>query len=610
MRIRHIFSAADSRSMIQGDRGFFLRNQMGDFLSLFTLPQTRYEGWFIQKDFGNSPFTKILDRVEVISESGDAEKVIGITNTGSTTSWEMQGGTNLTWKLLTNLSGLTLASSHPTRLRVTLDMRGMYDRPEMGRSYDIRQDSSGSLINYSDPLLKQGVYLHIRSQASFKLQSRWKEQLYPRDVLRHSEPTRLYVYILGEVQANGLAFGVGNSAKEAQEASLAAIKQRPQLPTSGISTTHDTLVNQVATARICAQNSLRLLQSSKGIYAGLPWFHQVWARDELITALGYTLEEQHEVIDQYLGHPLQEGELPTFVGSHSTCADGVGWLTLLAREYDENSLSEDTRQRLTHFLETAHQQLRQYRLASHGLIASGHNATWMDTIGRSGFRLEIQCMYALLLEVLYSLTDEPAYKQEYISFRGKIRQHFFRNSYLHDGLGDPTKRPNVFLAYLLQPELLNQDSWQHCFDAVLSSLRCPWGGLSSLDQSHALYHPYSTGEDNQSYHNGDSWFFINNLTAIALHRLNQSYYGKTIVDILQSSTQEILWEHLIGQPGEISSAAELDSYGCGIQAFSAGTYLALLNQMENYSVRQNLDTKSFFWDSTARSTSATFFKYG
>ena len=210
-------------------------------------------------------------------------------------------------------------------------------------------------------------------------------------------------------------------------------------------------------------------------------------------------------------------------------------------------------------------------------------------------------MYALLLDLLHSLTGQEEYHQERIIILGKIREHFWQGSYLADGLGDTTIRPNVFLAYLLQPDLLSETQWYTCFDTALKALSTPWGGLSSLDRDHPDFHGFSTGENNQSYHNGDSWFFINNLAAIAMHRLNLHHFGKAIISILQSSTDEILWHNMIGMPGEISSAYELDSYGCGLQAFSGGAYLALLDQMETYSGHA-LDSSTFFWGATAASS--------
>lgn len=605
MRIRHLFPTTSSRHELDTIPAFLLRNQVGDLLSLYTQRQSRYEGWFIRFE---EAFYKLIERIEIVDPQGYALPVTTITNTGASIFWEYENGLKLGWKLLNNLSGLTVRTSATCSLRVILDIRHMYGHPEFGRQYEVREQSGGVLISYRDETLTQSLFMHIRSREPMALLQAWEAVSYPRDAARHSPPEELYVLNLGTVTTSLLGIGYGRTAEEAIRTSLAATKQKPNAPRVGIRHTLDTLVSQVNTARLSVTQSLRWLESPTGLWAGLPWFHQVWSRDELITGLGLNRDLQQTMIRQYLGRELENGELPTYIGSGTTCSDGVGWLCLLVREFGEHNLDLETKERLLQFLSTAHKGLTDYRQAQHGLIRSGYNATWMDTIGREGYPLEIQCMYALLLELLHSLTEDPAYEQERLHMLGTIRQHFWTDTYLADMLNDPVKRPNVFLAYLCQPDLLSQQLWQGCFDTVLEAIKTDWGALASIDHADPRYHPRSTGQDNQSYHNGDTWFFVNHLAAVALLRLNQHRYGKTITGILESSTNEILWHNMIGHPGEIASATTLDSWGCGCQAFSGGTYLMLLKELEGYSNGQSRDSIAFFWDSTAASTKESFFK--
>ena len=84
-----------------------------------------------------------------------------------------------------------------------------------------------------------------------------------------------------------------------------------------------------------------------------------------------------------------------------------------------------------------------------------------------------------------------------------------------------------------------------------------------------------TGDD--SYHNGDSWYFVNNIAAMVLARLDRGRYKKYIDKILKASTDEILWNGVIGHAAEISSACEQRSEGCLMQAWSAATYIELVD---------------------------------
>lgn len=598
MRLRHIFANASSRAFVEGDRAFFLRNQPGDMLSLFTKSQTRYAGWFF---WNGNRFTKILEGLRVLDDAGNEQEVIAITNTGDQVVWEYADGLELSWQLSSETSAVQVALSRPARLRILLDIRDMYASPSFGRTYDAKLSGKSVVVRYSQEGAGTFPLLHMRCEGTMQLTGTWKEQQYPRDAARHSAPAQLYAYELGIATASQLSFGLGATPELAAAASLAVSVTLPSVPHVGINHSHDTLLTQIQTARVSVRQSLRWLETQKGLWAGLPWFHQVWTRDELITALGLQPQEQREIIRRYLGMPVIRGELATFQGSTTTCADGIGWLCLLVEEHGLDKLSSEEHTRLLHLLERSYLGLIRERQASHGLIKSEYNATWMDTIGREGYRLEIQSMFALQLSLLYRLSGEERYHQERLRFLSTLRQLLFREGYLWDGLGDSRKRPNVFLAYLIQPDLLSQQAWVSCFDAVLPALSTRWGGLASLDYHDPLFQPLTTGEDNRSYHNGDSWFFVNNLAALALHRLDNRRYGKTIVELLQSSTEEILWEHMIGQPGEISSAEHMDSFGCGIQAFSGGAYLMLVDELEGYSERQERDSIAAFWDATADS---------
>ena len=533
MKVHHLFAAASSVSETATIPAFLQRNQVGDLLTYYTERQSRYEGWFIQSETG---FFKLLERIELLGADNNPLLVSGIINSGASHYWQFSNGASLGWKLLSTLSGLTVRSDQPLRLRIILDPRAVYSYPEFNRHLEVSQDKTGTLVRYTDPITARPIYLHIRLRQPLSLDGRWQTCHYPRDAARNSMPEQLFTYVLGEAETESIAFGYGLTSSEALSTSLAASRQRPVAPPEGPVYGHQTLVNQVATARISVQQSMRWLQTPTGQWAGLPWFHQVWSRDELIAGLGLSRDLQHQLLDQYLGQSLIDGELSTYIDSNTQCADGVGWLCLLAAQYSQPDFPIGLERRLIRFLLRARTGLLAAKTTATGLIRNGNNTTWMDTVGREGVRLEIQCMYGKLLELLYELTGQAVYEQERLTLLATVRQHFLYNNQLLDGIGDDTIRPNIFLAYLLQPDLLSARLWQSCFDQALAALWLPWGGIASIDGEDQRFQEYSSGEDNHSYHNGDSWFFINNLTAIALYRLDAKRYGNKINAILEAST--------------------------------------------------------------------------
>ena len=159
----------------------------------------------------------------------------------------------------------------------------------------------------------------------------------------------------------------------------------------------------------------------------------------------------------------------------------------------------------------------------------------------------------------------------------KVRQKFWNGNILADGLDDWTIRPNIFIASYIYPELLTQKEWEACFENSLKSLWLEWGGLATIDKKNKLFADTNTGENNQSYHRGDSWFWINNLAAIQLNKINNKKFEKYIKKIIDASTEDILWKGCIGCASELSSAKELTSQGCFNQAWSNAMYMEMVD---------------------------------
>ena len=146
-------------------------------------------------------------------------------------------------------------------------------------------------------------------------------------------------------------------------------------------------------------------------------------------------------------------------------------------------------------------------------------------------------------------------------------------------MNDFTIRPNIFIAAYVYQELLTNKEWETCFNNALKYLWLDWGGLSTIDKSNPLFTSESTGENKKSYHRGDSWFWVNNLAALTLSRINNKKFDKNIKKIIDASTEEILWKGCIGCHSELSSAKELSSKGCFNQAWSNAMFIELIDEI-------------------------------
>jgi glycogen debranching enzyme len=330
----------------------------------------------------------------------------------------------------------------------------------------------------------------------------------------------------------------------------------------------------------------------KGIYAGLPWFFQLWLRDEAVALGALMVKNEFQLVKDILLRQLQsmlpDGRLPNRLPSAELAsADAVGWHfkrwhdfieTLIRKGLLKEYLDKKELIAVTFQLKKAMDSLLSHHTRE-GFAVNAPRETWMDSIGRDGACIELQALQLCIYSLMYKLTADPADKSRLESLKEKARASLWDGNYLHDAVDDATIRPNLFIAAYLYPELLTREEWEKCFDYVLPRLWLDFGGISTLDTSSPLFCPSHTGENPRSYHNGDSWFWINNLAAIVLHRTNKEKFEKLIHAILCASTTEILWKGAIGHHTELSSARELTSEGCLSQAWSAAMYIEMVHEL-------------------------------
>jgi glycogen debranching enzyme len=278
-----------------------------------------------------------------------------------------------------------------------------------------------------------------------------------------------------------------------------------------------------------------------------------------------------------------EALLPRFVGEstgvneHIPAADGMGWLFHRIRE---SKLNKKDLMIVERKLGEVLDKLFSERLQE-GLIVNEVDETWMDTTYkddiRTGARIEIQALTLSMLNYLGELRGKPDPRER--KLKQEVVKQFWNGKILKDGSEDKTIRPNIFLAYYVYPKLLSKKDWQTCFDNSLKKLWLEWGGLSSIDIQHKLFTEKSTGENIKSYHRGDSWYWINNIAAISMHRLNPKKYSEYINKILKASTHEQQSMGISGCCAEISSANTIESGGCQNQLWSNATLIELIHEL-------------------------------
>lgn len=389
--------------------------------------------------------------------------------------------------------------------------------------------------------------------------------------------------------------------------------------------------NEIASGYVNAVHAIDglMIQSNDciGLWAGLPWFFQYWSRDELVSLKALMLENKKEfskqVLIRHINSIQPNGRLPNIYTSKGPSglgsADSIGWL--FKRIKDVFSLAEKGESQsyfnlyeIKYIRERLQYSIKQL-LNNHyknGLISNEALETWMDTSNgndlREGYRIEIQCAFLCMLNLMNMLnhllankfvkrdsklisitSSEFDYKKLERDISRIVRERFFVNGFLNDGWNCSNSfvsRPNVFLAYYFYPELLHNEEWELVFDNAISRLWLEWdidkktgGGFSTIDKENPLYQPQYSGQNNLSYHRGDSWFYINNIAAICLYALDKEKYFSYVKKILNASTEDILYRGFIGYASELTSASKFEPGGCFCQTWSIATYIELIHEM-------------------------------
>jgi hypothetical protein len=606
MKIEHV--AGGKRTIAsEGDVHILQTNRTGGFAALAPKPTSRYEGVFFRK--GNDVF-KVIERLELPGT------VTSVTNRVSSVSRAYDHGLVETFCMPDGQDALIYSLDKRSEVSLVLDCRQLYDSKQWGRTYTLSVDHKCLVVSFqkkNDARETNGqeydLHLAVFGEGmEFLPVQQWNENYYDADQRRNSFPWSRWVFTACKMRVKDAVFAFATDKNKAVETAINVYAQRAKFIDAKQQRIKQLLSENklknpdLNVSRALAVGALDALHCGDGkSYAGIPWFTQAWTRDELISiganiVLGDFVHAKH-VLGRYLSE-AKGAVLPRFSGSpmgapdaHVPAADGMGWLFFRMGQFMD---ALERARKLKTFLKSSELDTAEDKLdtalnglfkerSKDGLIINNPDETWMDTSfngdSRAGARIEIQALTLAMLQLHARLTGTPDPREK--ELRDAVRKHFWTGKTIKDGKEDPTIRPNCFLAAFLYPQLFDKKDWMRAFDAMLPKLWLDWGGLASIATDHPLFTANSSGENVRSYHRGDSWFWVNNIAAIVLHRLDKKKYSDYIRTILKASMHEQEALGISGASGELSSASTLRSEGCWSQLWSSATLIELLHELEN-----------------------------
>lgn len=607
MKIAHQYKNIKIKKDTEEDVGLLLGNDLGDYFYMTDQKETRYQGFFYAdgKNYKDKlEVYKVIDKINFLNEG----ELIEIKNNFYEVEKTYKNRMSEKYFLPNDYNSLCLETSKKAEAEIVLDVRLPYDSRSMGRFYEIEIEKDCAIIKFvkrrdqgEDGLGDKkefALYLAIKTdRGKYEKIGEFFSKYYQMDHERNSYPYDRFVYKALKIEFEKAVFSVSKTKNEAVEevkkvfANFEKLNKKEEIDICKKLKALEITDEEIKIANLCAQNSIRTMMvennGKNGAYAGLPWFFQFWHRDEAVSLLQiYKINKNlaKEIILVQLGLITNEGQVPKsrfykFEQNELQSADALGWLANRIIKIDkEYKLPEDFKMEIVAGFERAALNLIQKRTADE-LAASYKNETWMDSLGRENYCLEVQACRYNIYDLLHKFTNNDQYKIIKDDLKNKIVEKFYQNDMLKDCVNDSAIRPNIFVAAYLMPDLLSSGAWEKCFDKILPKLYLDWGGISSIDITSDKFISRDTGENSASYHNGNSWYWINNLIALVLYKLNAHKYSSYINGIMEAGTNEILYLGIAGHHSEISSAEKQISSNCQAQLWSAAMYLEVFEEI-------------------------------
>lgn len=630
--MRRVYKLPHKDFVCSGPPQGLLTNGFGSYVALDD--SLSYQGWYVLQP-KRWRMQKIIESITPLDEG----ECVSFYNQLFAMRREFASGAQDTFSIYQKILFYTTLNMKG-RLRITFDHRESYEQSRLGRIYDVAVENDFVLVSFIQREGQGEEYRHyvgIKGIRDVELLSQWREKTYTTDKRRNAASSYWVFDAFTCKPGHHVVFASAQTKAEARTLAdiayyhfddiISSLHERKLFSVPTFPTIFD---QQLRAATQLASDSLQSLHQRftfdhrffTGVLAGLPWFFQLWSRDELISLGGllslaqqqgheHHLEAVRTILKRHMNSIRADGTLANrYPHSDLGSIDAFGWLA--KRTVDFLKLAQNTKQLYTllspedlvHWHDALSKGLQRskQRIGVGGqqgtrLFSNKFCETWMDTSyhddGRAGVRIEIQALYYAVYEALIYIgklirsKNVEAYKREQRLFKQAVRQHFFDKKYgplLVDGKDDElnvdkTYRPNVFLAAYIAQDLCTKEEWKRIFENHLRELYVSWGGLRTIGKEHPLYQPSYTGEDNKSYHRGDVWYFVNNLAALMLFRIDKDGFKHVIDQLVNASAQDILELGFAGHASEVSSAHAQEAHGCYAQAWSAATYLELMSEL-------------------------------
>ncbi|MBS3095951.1 hypothetical protein J4480_00760, partial [Candidatus Woesearchaeota archaeon] len=304
MEVVHSLGILSLNRNVDENVGFLLTNKKGSYCSFYNAPSSRYQGLFYF-DEKTMDMYKFIENIEINGNNN----VFNLKN-GFYFAERRKEDIIESFTMPMGFNSLIYELNSDNEINLFLDCKASTGNREWGRHYDIFEEKGRIIVKFTkktdrredttDDAEEFILYLAIKSDKNaYSKIDRWIERHYSYDEERKSPPYKRYVYCALRLAGSRFVFSMSKNKNDAIKEcehvfnNIHEIKNKEKedflnlLKSESIKkiSSNGKISREIKIAYINAFNSLNNLvvnqKANYGLFAGLPWFFQFWARDTL-----------------------------------------------------------------------------------------------------------------------------------------------------------------------------------------------------------------------------------------------------------------------------------------------------------------------------------------
>ncbi|TFH04908.1 MAG: hypothetical protein E4H14_13760, partial [Candidatus Thorarchaeota archaeon] len=345
------------------------------------------------------------------------------------------------------------------------------------------------------------------------------------------------------------------------------IKQRNSLELKRSQIYSDSALGSMARTMFSFYNHSNI---GSGFFAGFPWFQSYWGRDsgQIIVAmsnLGMWDEVKRSLLtlaryekNGVIPNTLYLSGVPTYNSSDSSPFFIIALHHYVSYSKDYKTL-EQLMPKVNRILE------RGEKLIRNGMMPSNPGETWMDTLNRQGYCIDIQSLWA---EAFLRAADLDNKKHVSIanSLIKSINSVFWKDGYFMDIIGSISRRPNVLFPLFFGH--IEKDKAIAALSVLESEEFTSSAGIRSLSSRDANYNP-------RAYHDGNVWGLLTGMMCHSEFVYDRTKQGFKYLNIIKKN----LGIRCVDSVDEVYDGNTGFPLGCMSQAWSLSPIIKTVDEM-------------------------------